>query len=78
MLSGATLAEAAKVGALGILAVTAVLLLVVGAIFWSFLRRASKDGVSPLEVDLLDPPHVPEPSDPTVISGHPDVREDRR
>ena len=77
MLSGATLAEAAKVGALGILAVTAVLLLVVGAIFWSFLRRASKDGVSPLEVDRLDPPHVPEPPDPTVISGDPDVREDR-
>jgi len=63
-----TLAATTPAGPLAILAVTVVVLLVVGAIFWSFLRRASRDGVSPLAVDSLDAPHLPEPPDPTVLA----------
>jgi hypothetical protein len=62
-----TTAEAVRTGPLAALVVTVVLLLVLGAIFWSFLRRASKGGVSPLAVDRLDAPRLPEPADPTVL-----------
>jgi hypothetical protein len=61
------LAEAVRTGPLAALIVTVVLLLIVGAIFWSFLRRARKDGVSPLEVDRLEAPHLPEPADPAEL-----------
>jgi hypothetical protein len=66
-------AEAVRTGPLAALIVTVLLLLVVGAIFWSFLRRASKQGVSPLEVDTLAAPHLPEPADPTELPDVADV-----
>jgi hypothetical protein len=67
-------AEPVRSGPLAVLVVTVVLLLVVGAIFWSFLRRSSKKGVSPLEVDTLEARHLPEPADPTVLPSGTDVR----
>jgi len=70
-------AEAARTGPLAALIVTVVLLLVVGAIFWSFLRRASKQGVSPLEVDRLAAPHLPEPADPTELPAVTDVPDEK-
>ena len=51
--------------------------LVVGAIFWSFLRRASKRGVSPLEVDRLEAPHLPEPEDPAELPVVTDVPDEK-
>ena len=66
-----TLAEAVRTGPLAALIVTVVLLLIVGAIFWSFLRRASKGGVSPLAVDRLEAPHLPEPTDPAELPASP-------
>jgi hypothetical protein len=68
------LAAVVKAGPLAALVVTVVLLLVVGAIFWSFLRRARKQGVSALEVDRFDAPHLPEPPDPTVLAAEADLR----
>ena len=62
-----TAAEAVRTGPLAAVIVTVVLLLVLGAIFWSFLRRAGKGGVAPLAVDRLDAPRLPEPADPTVL-----------
>jgi len=70
-------AEAVRAGPLAVLVVTVVLLLVVGAIFWSFLRRASKQGVSPLEVDTLEAPHLPEPADPTELPAVTDVPDEK-
>jgi hypothetical protein len=70
-------AEPARTGPVAALVVTVVLLLVVGAIFWSFLRRASKDGVSPLEVDRLEAPHLPEPEDPAELPVVTDVPDEK-
>jgi hypothetical protein len=56
-----------RTGPLAALVVTVVLLLVLGAVFWSFLRRAGKGGVPPLDVDRLDAPRLPEPADPTTL-----------
>jgi hypothetical protein len=70
-------AEAVRTGPLAALVVTVVVLLVVGAIFWSFLRRASKQGVSPLEVDRLDAPHLPEPADPAELPAVTDVPDEK-
>ena len=70
-------AEAVSAGPLAVLLVTVVLLLVVGAIFWSFLRRARKQGVSPLEVDTLAAPHLPEPADPTELPAVTDVPDEK-
>jgi hypothetical protein len=64
-----TAAEVVRTGPLAAVIVTLVLLLVLGAIFWSFLRRARRGGVSPLAVDRLDAPRLPEPADPTVLPG---------
>lgn len=38
-------------GPVAVLGVTVVLLLLLGAVFWSFLRRARREGVAPLAVD---------------------------
>jgi hypothetical protein len=73
-----TTAEAVRTGPLAALIVTAVLLLVVGAVFWSFLRRARKGGVTPLAVDRLDAPHLPEPADPTVLPTDADAPDERQ
>ena len=62
---------AVRTGPIAALIVTVVLLLVLGAIFWSFLRRASKGGVPPLDVDRLDAPRLPEPADPAVLPAEP-------
>ena len=70
-------AAAVRSGPLAALVVTVVLLLVVGAVFWSFLRRASKQGVSPLEVDTLEAPHLPEPADPTALPSVTDVPDEK-
>ena len=70
-------AEGARTGPLAALVVTVVLLLVAGAIFWSFLRRASKQGVSPLEVDRLEAPHLPEPEDPAELPVVTDVPDEK-
>ena len=66
-LHAVTAAEAVRTGPLAALIVTVVLLLILGAIFWSFLRRARKGGVSPLAVDRLEAPHLPEPTDPAEL-----------
>ncbi len=68
-------AEAVRTGPLAALVVTVVLLLVLGAVFWSFLRRAHRGGVSPLEVDRLDAPRLPEPADPAVLPAETDAPE---
>ena len=70
-------ADAARTGPLAALIVTVVLLLIVGAVFWSFLRRASRDGVSPLEVDRLAAPQLPEPADPTELPAVSDVPDEK-
>ena len=64
----ALLAETASAGPLAILAVTAALLLLLAAVFWSFLRRARREGVAPLAVDRLEPPRLAEPADPRMPS----------
>jgi hypothetical protein len=65
----ATLAEGAtRTGPVTVLVVTAVALLLLAAVFWSFLRRARHGGVEPLAVDRLDAPHLPEPPAPTVLA----------
>ena len=65
---GAVLAAATRTGPVVALVVTVVLLLLVGAVFWSFLRRSRREGVAPLAVDLLEPEHLPEPADPAELS----------
>ena len=65
----AILAEGAtSASPLTVLVVTAVALLLLAAVFWSFLRRARHGGVEPLAVDRLDAPHLPEPPEPTVLA----------
>ena len=64
---GAVLAAATRTGPVVALVVTVVLLLLVGAVFWSFLRRSRREGVAPLAVDLLEPEHLPEPADPAEL-----------
>jgi hypothetical protein len=54
-----------------VLVVTALALLLLAAVFWSFLRRARRDGVEPLAVDRLDAPRLPEPSAPTELAAEP-------
>jgi hypothetical protein len=61
------LGEAVKAGPVAALVVTVVLLLLVGAVFWSFLRRSRREGVAPLAVDLLEPERLPEPADPAEL-----------
>ena len=51
------------------LAVTVVLLLVLSAVLWSFLRRARRGGVLPLDVDRGEPPRLPEPLSPDLLPG---------
>ena len=58
---------ATPVGPLTVLVVTVVLLLLLGAVFWSFLRRARHGGIEPLAVDRLDAPRRPEPPAPSVL-----------
>ena len=64
---GVVLTAATKTGPVAALVVTVVLLLLVGAVFWSFLRRSRREGVAPLAVDLLEPEHLPEPADPAEL-----------
>lgn len=47
---------------------TVVLLLILGTVLWSFLRRSRRDGVLPLAVDRLDEAHPPEPADPAQLA----------
>ena len=61
------LGEAVKAGPVAAFVVTVVLLLLLGAVFWSFLRRSRREGVAPLAVDLLEPEHLPEPADPAEL-----------
>ncbi len=77
-ISMVTAAEAVRTGPLAALIVTVVLLLILGAIFWSFLRRARKGGVSPLAVDRLDAPRLPEPADPTVLPTEADAQDEQQ
>lgn len=72
------LGEATTAGPLAALVVTVVLLLLLGAVFWSFLRRSRRDGVAPLAVDSLEPRHLPEPADPTELPRPSELREDGR
>ena len=60
------LGDATKAGPVAALVVTVVLLLLLGAVFWSFLRRSRREGVAPLAIDLLEPEHLPEPADPAA------------
>ena len=62
------LGEATTAGPLAALVVTVVALLLLGAVFWSFLRRSRRGGVAPLAVDSLEPRHLPEPPDPSELS----------
>jgi len=73
------LGEATKAGPVAALVVTGVLLLLLGAVFWSFLRRSRREGVAPLAVDLLEPGHLPEPADPAELprAGEPGEGPDR-
>ena len=64
---GVVLTAATKTGPVAALVVTVVLLLLFGAVFWSFLRRSRREGVAPLAVDLLEPEHLPEPADPAEL-----------
>jgi hypothetical protein len=72
------LGEATTAGPLAALVVTVVLLLLLGAVFWSFLRRSRRDGVAPLAVDRLEPRHLPEPPDPTELPRPSELGEDGR
>ena len=47
-----------------VLAVTVLLLLLLGAVFWSFLRRARRQGVAPLAVDRRSTAPAPTPARP--------------
>ena len=49
--------------------VTIVVLLLLGLVFWSFLRRGSVSGIAPLAVDRRAAPRVPEPVDPDLSPG---------
>jgi len=64
----AALGEAVKAGPLAAAAVTVVVLLLVGAALWSFLRRSRARGVAALAVDQLEAPRLPEPPEPRVLA----------
>ena len=63
--AGSASTLAATRGSLAALIVTVVVLLALGAVFWSFLRRGGAADIAPLAVDQLEAPRVPEPTDPT-------------
>ncbi len=56
-------------GPVAVVAVTVVLLLLLAAVFWSFLRRARREGVAPLAVDRRTAPAQPmAPTGPATAS----------
>ncbi len=66
--SGHAPALAAAANTLGAIVVTVVVLLALGAVFWSFLRRAGTVR-APLAVDRRAAPRLPEPADPGDLPG---------
>lgn len=65
--AGSASTLAATRGSLAALIVTVVVLLALGAVLWSFLRRGGAADIAPLAVDQLEAPRVPEPTDPTLL-----------